>query len=59
MRSTKAGKLIAPGPGRPAVLLIADALVAGMQKVDTDRFTVVLGVPTRTIGSMKQRWFFD
>ena len=32
-------------------------LVAGMQKVETDLLSVVLGDPTRTIGSRKQRWF--
>jgi len=56
--STDAWKLIAPGPGNPAVVLIADALVAGIQKVETEVLRVVLGDPIRTIGSRKQRWFF-
>ncbi len=49
------GKVIDPGPGSPAVLLMAVAVVAGMQNVAAPTFIVVLGVPTRTIGSRKQR----
>ena len=52
------GNEIAPGPGKPAVWLIADALVAGMQKVATETLVVVPGVPSFTTGSMKQRWLF-
>ena len=43
------------GPGSPAVLLMAVAVVAGMQNVAAPTFMVVPGVPTRTIGSRKQR----
>ena len=53
--STLFGKRIAPGPGRPAVLLTAGLVVAGMQNVDASTSVLVPGVPVRTIGSRKQR----
>src|SRR6266481_4385831 len=53
-----AGNVIAPGPGRPAVWLIAVPVVAGMQNADARRSDVVPGAPTRTMGSRKQRRFF-
>lgn len=56
---TVLGNAIAPGPGKPAVWLIAVPLVAGMQKAETRVFVVVPTVPCFTIGSMKHRWFFE
>ncbi len=56
---TAFGNEIAPGPGRPAVWLIACPVVAGMQNADTNVSVSVPATPVRTIGSMKQRWFFE
>src|SRR6185369_8601519 len=53
VRTCRAGKLKAPGPGRPAGVLIAGALVAGMQKKPTSVPVCVPHTPVRVIVSVK------
>lgn len=48
-RTDIAGRLSAPGPGSPAVVLMAGARVAGTQNPATNVASFVPGTPTRVM----------